>query len=863
MASVDLDDEQRDAVAAQGNLMVIACPGSGKTRTIAVRAARLLKSGPGKLCAVSFTKDSARELGERILHEAGADVETRLTAGTFHSLCLKQLQEAIKSGRLKGETTRLAGFSEQISAITYAMNVCGVEGSTDDFLEAIATAKSLDGRSPDKGIAALVDAYDRALAKAGAMDFADMLQRSVRGMRAGTVKRLDIRWLLVDESQDLDEIQHAWVSCHTAAGVQTTLVGDDDQCHPAGVLLDSPSGLIPVEAITEGMNLHGVLSSSRRELEMRFRGTTNIVQRVDVRPYHGTILEIHAGDSRVPVTPNHRMFVRFALAKSLHGVMLVMGEAGSVLTSFVMSAEHKVASTCVEVMRSFRASWCWLLSTFETAPEAELQAREMGAMHGVQYERYSVSRSAPMFCTQQKESAIASMARAVELLRSMGFDEGTPLISSSTAGLKRGVKHGFELSAVNVISGAFEIPARTSEGIQWRPVAEVERRAFEGDVYSLDVGGNGLYVADGLVVHNSIYEWRNAAGYGGMLGFRKKHNAEQVVLRRCYRCAPEILARAGKVIVRNKERQDKTLISMARVKGTVVVNTYSDRSLELAGVGGYVGDSPDEWGILARTNGLLRLMSGELTSRGIPYSMASGDSIWEAPAVSAMLDLLGALLTDDGGKMSHALVHSGALRIEQMGALMSEEGTTAGALVRLANEGMSAGRFGVLDRERRRKIGDMAKSWQGWQRLAKGGGADVRVVISAARHWLDGKSVTDNERAAITIATDILSGYQGPLSGRLSAAGRALRKDKKGGERKGVRLMTLHGSKGLEFQRVWIIGCEEGMIPMTHGIPDEERRLMYVGMTRAKEELIMSWSMAGEKIEPSRFFQEAGLIVKT
>jgi len=137
------------------------------------------------------------------------------------------------------------------------------------------------------------------------------------------------------------------------------------------------------------------------------------------------------------------------------------------------------------------------------------------------------------------------------------------------------------------------------------------------------------------------------------------------------------------------------------------------------------------------------------------------------------------------------------------------------------------------------------------------------VVISAARHWPDGKSVTDNERAAITIATDILSGYQGPLSGRLSAAGRALRKDKKGGERKGVRLMTLHGSKGLEFQRVWIIGCEEGMIPMTHGIPDEERRLMYVGMTRAKEELIMSWSKAGEKIEPSRFFQEAGLIVKT
>ena len=116
--------------------------------------------------------------------------------------------------------------------------------------------------------------------------------------------------------------------------------------------------------------------------------------------------------------------------------------------------------------------------------------------------------------------------------------------------------------------------------------------------------------------------------------------------------------------------------------------------------------------------------------------------------------------------------------------------------------------------------------------------------------------------SALSIATDILSGYEGPLSGRLSAATRALRKDKKGGVAEGVRLMTLHGSKGLEFPSVWIIGCEDGMIPMTQGIPDEERRLMYVGMTRAKKDLVMSWSMAGEKTEPSRYFQEAGLIVK-
>lgn len=71
--------------------------------------------------------------------------------------------------------------------------------------------------------------------------------------------------------------------------------------------------------------------------------------------------------------------------------------------------------------------------------------------------------------------------------------------------------------------------------------------------------------------------------------------------------------------------------------------------------------------------------------------------------------------------------------------------------------------------------------------------------------------------------------------------------------------MTLHASKGLEFANVWILGCEEGVLPSFRSDDlEEERRLFYVGMTRAKSHLVLSWVGHGIEVR-SRFLLEAGL----
>ncbi|MBV6412231.1 MAG: ATP-dependent DNA helicase Rep [Xanthomonadales bacterium] len=81
-----------------------------------------------------------------------------------------------------------------------------------------------------------------------------------------------------------------------------------------------------------------------------------------------------------------------------------------------------------------------------------------------------------------------------------------------------------------------------------------------------------------------------------------------------------------------------------------------------------------------------------------------------------------------------------------------------------------------------------------------------------------------------------------------------------------VRLMTLHSAKGLEFRHVYLVGCEDGILPhvssLDEGREDEERRLFYVGMTRAKETLTLSFCRVRSRYgredvqEPSRFLKE-------
>jgi superfamily I DNA/RNA helicase len=224
---IELNQYQARAVNAAGHCSVLACPGSGKTRVLSMRAARLLSENKtGRLCAVTFTRDAATELKTRILQLCGEREAQRLAVGTFHSVALSQIRRIKTSASIK-----LLSDGERMGLLRrcYSQYKCGTP--FEEVLSAIDRAKSRLGEPTfeDIGVEDVYHAYQGLLATERGMDFSDILLTVVNGIRDESIKPLTVRWLLADEFQDADEIQAQWVIEHGKTGIETTIVGDDDQ----------------------------------------------------------------------------------------------------------------------------------------------------------------------------------------------------------------------------------------------------------------------------------------------------------------------------------------------------------------------------------------------------------------------------------------------------------------------------------------------------------------------------------------------------------------------------------------------------------------------------------------------------------
>lgn len=214
-----LNPQQREVAELRHHCVAIACPGAGKTKTIAAKAALLLSNPTAIVGAVTFSKDAALELRDRILALAGDGAKKRLIAGTFHSLAFKQLGKR-----------DIATDGDRLGLITRVIAELGLNWKPEEVVPVVERIKTNFGRveagTPDAQIYA---AYQAALERNGKIDFQDMLRLAVAGMETGKIAPYQFTDLLVDEFQDTDPLQYRWVELHANAGAQVTVVGDDDQ----------------------------------------------------------------------------------------------------------------------------------------------------------------------------------------------------------------------------------------------------------------------------------------------------------------------------------------------------------------------------------------------------------------------------------------------------------------------------------------------------------------------------------------------------------------------------------------------------------------------------------------------------------
>lgn len=218
-----LNPQQLEVVQLRRNSVAIACPGAGKTTTIATKAAMLLGEAGARVGAVTFSKDAATELRDRIVKLAGPDAKRRLIAGTFHSLAYKQISRP-------GRRLDIASEGDRAGMLMGVLAEVGLDWKVEEAVPVIEQIKTNFGRTEEGTKEAdLYRAYQEALQRNGKIDFQDMLRLAVERMENGDIEPYPLTYLLVDEFQDTDPLQYRWVELHAQAGAIVTVVGDDDQ----------------------------------------------------------------------------------------------------------------------------------------------------------------------------------------------------------------------------------------------------------------------------------------------------------------------------------------------------------------------------------------------------------------------------------------------------------------------------------------------------------------------------------------------------------------------------------------------------------------------------------------------------------
>lgn len=216
---MSLNKHQEQVVKSVGNVLVTACPGSGKTTVMSHKASRLLSKSSGNLVAVTFTKDAASELRHRIIKQCGDGYAHRVGAGTFHSLCMTMCKRAGIKFDLIDEQQRQFIIRK----------IAGDEIGWQEAQELIDELRSKVERPSEKLRSDLLNSYEAELRRFGKHDFQDIIILTVKGLKQGTIEPLNANWFLVDEVQDMDDWQLEWVLSHARNGIHCTLVGDDDQ----------------------------------------------------------------------------------------------------------------------------------------------------------------------------------------------------------------------------------------------------------------------------------------------------------------------------------------------------------------------------------------------------------------------------------------------------------------------------------------------------------------------------------------------------------------------------------------------------------------------------------------------------------
>lgn len=358
-----LNDKQREAVLqTEGPLLIIAGAGSGKTKALTHRIAYLIeekKVMPEEILAVTFTNKAASEMKERVQHLLTGSQRTLPVMGTFHSICVRLLRKHVHVLGYENTFT-IYDSADQLAVMKRIFKARGINekncnpravlGAISNAKNELITPETFMGQAEGtfmETVASLYPIYQRELRQAGALDFDDLIMKTVELFQSHQDILLryqqGFRYICVDEYQDTNHAQYVLVTLLAALHKNICVIGDDWQSIYSW----------------RGANIRNILSFEEEyadakviKLEQNYRSTQVIVQAANAVVRNNSertdkeLWSDKEGDHAITVLESGNE--REEAEKVLQNMMQLLQEPGTRLADFVMLYRTNAQSRILE-----------------------------------------------------------------------------------------------------------------------------------------------------------------------------------------------------------------------------------------------------------------------------------------------------------------------------------------------------------------------------------------------------------------------------------------------------------------------------------------------------------------------------------
>jgi DNA helicase-2/ATP-dependent DNA helicase PcrA len=842
----NLNPEQRHA-ATLGNesAVILAAAGSGKTSTLTCRIAYLI-GGLGirstNILAVTFTNKAAKEMLHR-LNKMGLDTKS-LWIGTFHGICNKILRaHATQAGLQKSFT--IMDSSEQESFFKRMLRANGYDPknlNVTDLLDKINGYKEVGWRSDqlkvnsqERTIYAL---YEKACINDNVVDFGELLlgcyELFKNNPHLSESYAEKFEHILVDEFQDTNELQYKWLKILASKHGNVFAVGDDDQCLVEGTQITTPNGKKNIETIKIGDTV-----LAKAGIKTIYKNVTNVFS----KSFKGQAVELlFKNGIKVISTPEHNWFARLNFEYKDHQKANSDSKKG---LSIVICGDNQEETHSLE----------YVTKSHNKVSKLEKIGMNMESFNGIQYRLNIASKN--------MEELIDIKDKVYETIENVQIK-----FKGNFDGYR------YEQYFAKDLKPGMLFVGENQQVLELEKVSFVE---IETTVYDLNIENVHNFFANGVLSHNSIYGFRGAKPENLNL-LKKDFNAQVIKIEKNYRSDANILEAANAVISNNKNRQGKNLVPTRNGGNYLLTYEALNDEEESSFISGEIkrlrrANIPyRNMAILYRTNGQSRSIEKALNAMSIPYIVYGGFRFFDRQEVKHAMAYL---------RLAHNPKDNLAfLRVVNIPARAI--GSTAVQKLEVFAQENSLSLFEAClqyDDKNRKKFQPFIDLVEHLVKICKGKSLQdmvKNVIVESGLEAMyendkkEGPERLDNLYELISAAeVFMIENKNADIQEFLAFS--SLESDYKSVKRDDnadvVKLMTVHASKGLEFDAVFISGLEEGLFPHANSIGEEhmveeERRLMYVAITRAKTALYLSRCeerlLHGQRnhMVKSRFFRE-------